>query len=269
MNARKMSNGGNGSMKRSIPPTLKPAVDARLNSAEVDWIKNAFLYISPRDVLTLHRIENLAEFVEVVAIRNTSSESVMFKIKTTSPEKFRVRPSMGVIPSGTTEIIRVYLQSEYKSSCSKEKFLLMALETENNNLETFTDLWKKVDREKKVEQKLRCRVHDDGSNDGFEKPERKTSSQHGLIDELRTECGRLRRTQFLLIMIVLVLFLTQTAILLYARSNQRALRAAIEELANKLNQQTQCANIASNPDTTTTTTTAQHEIPPVIYEEDL
>ncbi|KHJ77069.1 hypothetical protein OESDEN_23311 [Oesophagostomum dentatum] len=98
-------------MKRSIPQNLKPVVDARLNSPEVDWIKNAFLYICPRDVLTLHRVENMAEFVEVVAIRNTSTESVMFKIKTTSPEKFRVRPSMGLIAAGATEIIRVYLQS--------------------------------------------------------------------------------------------------------------------------------------------------------------
>ncbi|RCN30004.1 MSP domain protein [Ancylostoma caninum] len=69
------------------------------------------IHSSPRDVLTLHRVENLAEFLEVVAIRNTSTESVMFKIKTTSPEKFRVRPSMGVIPAGSTEVIRVYLQS--------------------------------------------------------------------------------------------------------------------------------------------------------------
>ncbi|CAJ0599080.1 unnamed protein product [Cylicocyclus nassatus] len=201
LNSRKMSN-GNGNVKRSIPQTLKPVVDARLNSPEVDWIKNAFLYICPRDVLTLHRVENFAEYVEVVAIRNTSTESVMFKIKTTSPEKFRVRPSMGTISPGSTEIIRVYLQSEYKTSCNREKFLLMALETENNNLETFTDLWKKVDREKKVEQKLRCRVNDDGSNDSPDKPERKISSGSHQIDQLRAECNALQRTVYLLVLIV-------------------------------------------------------------------
>ncbi|KAL6728073.1 hypothetical protein Aduo_009882 [Ancylostoma duodenale] len=267
LNARKMSN-GNGSVKRSIPQTLKPAVDARLNSPEVDWIKNAFLYISPRDVLTLHRVENLAEYLEVVAIRNTSTESVMFKIKTTSPEKFRVRPSMGVIPAGSTEIIRVYLQSEYKTSCSREKFLLMALETENNNLETFTDLWKKVDKDKKVEQKLRCRVSDDGSNDGSDKPERKisASSQHVVIDELRTECGRLQRVHYLLVMIVLILFLTQAALLIYARSNHSALRAAIEELGLKLNA-TQCPEPATEP--TPSPITTKYERPPDLYEEDL
>lgn len=53
----------------------------------------------------------------------------------------------------------------------------MALETENNNLETFSDLWKKSDNDKKVEQKLRCRINDDASSEGsnVDRLERKTS----------------------------------------------------------------------------------------------
>ncbi|RCN30003.1 hypothetical protein ANCCAN_24229 [Ancylostoma caninum] len=144
----------------------------------------------------------------------------------------------------------------------------MALETENNNLETFTDLWKKVDKDKKVEQKLRCRVNDDGSNDGSDKPERKTSasSQHAVIDELRTECGRLQRVHYLLVMIVLILFLTQAALLIYARSNHSALRASIEELALKLNE-SHCPEPMTVP--MPSPITPKYERPPDLYEEDL
>lgn len=35
----------------------------------------------------------------------------MFKIKTTSPEKFRVRPSAGIVQPNGTEVVRVYLQN--------------------------------------------------------------------------------------------------------------------------------------------------------------
>ncbi|VDL87039.1 unnamed protein product [Nippostrongylus brasiliensis] len=61
------------------------------------------------DTIVLKR--GIADYVDVVAVRNTSPSAVMFKIKTTSPEKFRVRPSTGCIAAGSTDIIRVYLQS--------------------------------------------------------------------------------------------------------------------------------------------------------------
>ncbi|VDM51598.1 unnamed protein product [Angiostrongylus costaricensis] len=121
----------NWSVKRNIPQCLKTVIDARLHSPETDWVKNAFLQISPRDVLNLSRIDNITDYVDIVIVRNISHVSVMFKIKTTSPEKFRVRPTTGVIPPESTEIIRAYLQSEYKDSCAREKFLLLALESEN------------------------------------------------------------------------------------------------------------------------------------------
>ncbi|VDM80037.1 unnamed protein product [Strongylus vulgaris] len=127
LNSRKMSN-GNGNVKRSIPPTLKPVVDARLNSPEPSRCPNA---APGRKLCRIRRSGRHSKYVNRV---------------------------------------------KYKTSCSREKFLLMALETENNNLETFTELWKKVDREKKVEQKLRCRVNDEGSSDNADKPERKISS---------------------------------------------------------------------------------------------
>ncbi|PIO73218.1 hypothetical protein TELCIR_04822 [Teladorsagia circumcincta] len=187
----------------------------------------------------------------------------MFKIKTTSPEKFRVRPSTGLIPAGSTDIIRVYLQNEYKNSCLKEKFLLMALETENNNLETFGELWKKAENDRKVEQRLKCRINDDASSEGSntEKVERKNSvsSQQEQIDRLRMHCEWLQRSQRMLMFATLTLFFALIVAVLYERSNHSALEAAIEMLAKKMNA-TEC-DAAPMP--------KQEVLPPITYEEDL
>ncbi|KAK5985937.1 Major sperm protein, partial [Trichostrongylus colubriformis] len=258
---RKVSN---GSVKRGIPPALKPAVEARLRSPDVDWIRNAFLQISPRDVLTLNRTDNNAnDYVDIVAVRNLSQSPVMFKIKTTSPEKFRVRPSTGFIPAGSTDIIRVYLQNEYKNSCSKEKFLLMALETDESNVEMFGELWKNADNEKKVEQKLKCRMIDDASSEGSntEKVVRKisTGTQQEQIDRLRMHCEWLQRSQRTLMFATLTLFFALVVLLMYEKSNYSTLEAAIEMLVKQINE-TECK---------ATSTTVKETLPPVTYEEDL
>ncbi|WKX99694.1 hypothetical protein Q1695_014512 [Nippostrongylus brasiliensis] len=264
---RKISNGS--TKQRSIPQNLKPMVEARLRSPDVDWIKNAFLHISPRDVLTLNRVEGIADYVDVVAVRNTSPSAVMFKIKTTSPEKFRVRPSTGCIAAGSTDIIRVYLQSEYRSSCSREKFLLMALETENNNLESFGELWKKADNDKKVEQKLRCRIADaDASSEGsnVDRLEGKPYSQQEQIDRLKTYCEQMQRSQRTLLLVVLTTFFALIVLLLYEQSNYSTLESAIETLTNKLaNFTCEVQSLAPPPQPAARTAA----LPPVSYEEDL
>uniref|UniRef100_A0A7I4YC42 Major sperm protein n=1 Tax=Haemonchus contortus TaxID=6289 RepID=A0A7I4YC42_HAECO len=258
---RKVSN---GSVKRGIPQNLKPMVEARMRSPDIEWIKNAFLHISPRDILTLNRLENNTDYVDVVAVRNVSQSPVMFKIKTTSPEKFRVRPSTGLIPAGTTDIIRVYLQNEYRNSCSREKFLLMALETESNNMEMFGDLWKNAEHSKKVEQKLRCRIADDASSEGSntEKIGRKTSisSQQEQIDRLRLHCEWLQRSQRMLMFATLTLFFALVVLLLYEKSNHAALETAVETLIKKLDVTATCESHSDSK---------RETLPPVSYEEDL
>ncbi|KAJ1374463.1 hypothetical protein KIN20_037152 [Parelaphostrongylus tenuis] len=256
----------NGSVKRSIPQCLKPVIDARLYSPETDWVKNAFLQISPRDVLNLSRIDNIIDFVDIVVVRNLSHVSMMFKIKTTSPEKFRVRPTTGVIPPESTEIIRVYLQSEYKDSCAREKFLLLALESENNNLETFGELWKNASSDKKVEHKLRCRVNDTGSGDGYgtDRTYKKTdtSSQQDQIDRLRVQCEVMQRAQFILVVAIFVLFLTLMAMVVNERSRYNTLEATVNIFSDKLKNTTECEKAPA-------AAAQQHRSSPITYEEDL
>ena len=68
-------------------------------------------YFSPRDEVTLNSVTGESDPVDVVALTNGGSKDVVYKIKITSPEKFRVRPSTGTVGPGKTEFVRVYLQN--------------------------------------------------------------------------------------------------------------------------------------------------------------
>lgn len=69
-----------------------------------------------------------------------------FQIKTTSPEKFRVRPSTGILAAGNSTTINVVLQSGPNVTLllNKDKFLVMCMEMSDLNLSQheIADLWK-------------------------------------------------------------------------------------------------------------------------------
>lgn len=68
------------------------------------------------------------------------------QIKTTSPEKFRVRPSTGILTPGSTITISVVLQSgpNVQLSLNKDKFLVMCMEINDLNAtpQDIADIWK-------------------------------------------------------------------------------------------------------------------------------
>ncbi|KAI3804385.1 hypothetical protein L1987_25879 [Smallanthus sonchifolius] len=69
-------------------------------------------------------------------VSNATDKSVAFKVKTTSPKKYFVRPNTGVIPPWDTCIIRVTLQAqlEYPPDMQcRDKFLLQSTPVPPNN----------------------------------------------------------------------------------------------------------------------------------------
>uniref|UniRef100_A0A0R3RV25 Major sperm protein n=1 Tax=Elaeophora elaphi TaxID=1147741 RepID=A0A0R3RV25_9BILA len=144
--------------RNGLPQALRPLAEARLNTPAKDYAKVKFLSICPRDELTLNHINGENDMVDVVVLKNDSAKNVAYKIKITSPEKFRVRPSTGTIAPGATEFIRVYLQNEFRNSVPREKLLLMAVETTEEGNENFGNVWKQSSEEARIEHKLRCRL---------------------------------------------------------------------------------------------------------------
>lgn len=67
------------------------------------------------------------------------------QIKTTSPEKFRVRPSSGTLALGASVTIHVLLQPGYQlPPLTRDKFLIMHLPVQSAGMSAaeIADLWK-------------------------------------------------------------------------------------------------------------------------------
>ena len=75
-----------------------------------------------------------------------SSGYVAFKVKTTAPEKYRVKPSFGCIESGGSKTVEVTVQPGYLMSAQKDRFLVMSvpLEEEPKSHDDLVDYWREL-----------------------------------------------------------------------------------------------------------------------------
>merc|ERR1712029_305316 len=55
------------------------------------------------------------DLVAKLLIQNVSSKPVGYKIKTTSPDKYRVRPSTGILASNITTSVEIHCQQVWSS----------------------------------------------------------------------------------------------------------------------------------------------------------
>ena len=109
-----------------------------------------FLY-SPRDALTFHAVPGEQDRIDFILLKNLGDRPLMYKIKTTSPENFRVRPSRGYLAPRDRTIVRIFLQQCSFTSCAlntqaiilafaegaaREKFLVAAAQMEINDMPT-------------------------------------------------------------------------------------------------------------------------------------
>lgn len=101
------------------------------------------LGITPSECIIFSKEGN--DTVGKFTIKNNHSENLAYKIKTTSPEKFRVRPSMGTLIPGNSQQISITLHDGYQyTTVNKEKFLVMCKIVTKSEMSTseLTDLWK-------------------------------------------------------------------------------------------------------------------------------
>lgn len=92
-------------------------------------------------------------------LTNSHNGPISYKIKTTSPEKFRVRPSMGVLLPNASQNISLLLLEGYKQpAAAKEKFLVMCIPVIKENLtpQEVSDLWRNTSNPEMEQHKLRC-----------------------------------------------------------------------------------------------------------------
>ncbi|KAM9845337.1 vesicle-associated membrane protein-associated protein A-like [Aulostomus maculatus] len=100
-------------------------------------------------------------FTDVVTtnlkLKNPSDRKVCFKVKTTAPRRYCVRPNSGVIDAGATVNISVMLQPfDYDpNEKSKHKFMVQTIFAPPN-VSDMDSLWKDAKPDDLMDSKLRC-----------------------------------------------------------------------------------------------------------------
>ncbi|KAH9622215.1 hypothetical protein KSS87_003419 [Heliosperma pusillum] len=91
-------------------------------------------------------------------LTNKTDHNVAFKVKTTHPKKYCVRPNVGVLSAGSTSVVKVGLQAqkEFPLAVPKDKFLIQCIKASSGlTVEDITSQMFRKDSDDVEEQKLR------------------------------------------------------------------------------------------------------------------
>ncbi|XP_026555184.1 vesicle-associated membrane protein-associated protein A isoform X1 [Pseudonaja textilis] len=99
-------------------------------------------------------------------LRNPSDRKVCFKVKTTAPRRYCVRPNSGIIDPGTSVTVSVMLQPfDYDpNEKSKHKFMVQTIFAPAN-ITDMEAVWKDAKSEELMDSKLRCVFEMPNEND--------------------------------------------------------------------------------------------------------
>uniref|UniRef100_A0A8C6T2G6 VAMP (vesicle-associated membrane protein)-associated protein B and C n=1 Tax=Neogobius melanostomus TaxID=47308 RepID=A0A8C6T2G6_9GOBI len=118
----------------------------------------------PEQVLLLepqHELKFRGPFSDVVTanlkLANPTDRNVCFKVKTTAPRRYCVRPNSGIIDAGTSINVSVMLQPfDYDpNEKSKHKFMVQSL-LAPPDMTDMEGVWKEAKPEELMDSKLRC-----------------------------------------------------------------------------------------------------------------
>lgn len=120
---------------------------------------DVLLQITPPDAISFSA--EGSEMTGIITLTNNDDKNISYKIKTTSPEKFRVRPSTGVLAPTETVAISVVLQPGYQmAGLSRDKFLIMNLPVETSEMspQELAELWKQTSGKSVGHHRLKCNL---------------------------------------------------------------------------------------------------------------
>ncbi|XP_022654658.1 vesicle-associated membrane protein-associated protein B/C-like [Varroa jacobsoni] len=109
----------------------------------------------------------------IMRLTNPSNKWICFKVKTTAPKKYCVRPTCGEIkPQSYTDVAVILQPVHYDpNDTQRHKFLVQSMNIENPTSVNHETLWKNAEPNKIMEAKLRCVL------ETFESKESHSSSQ--------------------------------------------------------------------------------------------
>ncbi|XP_055748821.1 vesicle-associated membrane protein-associated protein B-like isoform X1 [Salvelinus fontinalis] len=164
-----------------------------------------------------HELTFRGPFTDVITatlkLGNPTDRNVCFKVKTTAPRRYCVRPNSGIIDAGTSVNVSVMLQPfDYDpNEKSKHKFMVQSV-LAPYDMTDMEGVWKEAKPEELMDSKLRCafelplendKIHDSESNTNVSsapvKPElsslpksASSSLDDGEVKKITEECKRLQ-----------------------------------------------------------------------------
>ncbi|XP_056284440.1 motile sperm domain-containing protein 2 isoform X1 [Pseudoliparis swirei] len=117
--------------------------------------KGPLLDVSPAEELSFGSTET--EKKSLIILSNVTKNQVAFKVRTTAPEKYRVKPSSSCCEPGASVDIVVSIHGGSQAS-PQDRFLVMAAEMDNAGSQELAQFWKEVPKAKIMEHRLRCHV---------------------------------------------------------------------------------------------------------------
>ncbi|XP_037013373.2 motile sperm domain-containing protein 2 isoform X2 [Artibeus jamaicensis] len=136
-------------------------VDSKIKAFKkpLSVFKGPLLHISPAEELYFGSAES-GEKKTLIVLTNVTKNVVAFKVRTTAPEKYRVKPSNSSCDPGASVDIVVSPHGGLTVS-AQDRFLIMAAEMEQSSgtgPAELTQFWKEVPRNKVMEHRLRCHI---------------------------------------------------------------------------------------------------------------
>lgn len=122
---------------------------------------HSMMKLSPRDTIVFKN--DGAEVGSSFSLTNSHNGYIAYKIKTTAPEKTKVWPSVGVLASGKSEVIKLSLTATgqaQNAAAARIKFLIVCtpINTALMTPQELADLWKDMSKLSIEQHRLRCTV---------------------------------------------------------------------------------------------------------------
>lgn len=135
------------------------------------------LSLDPENTLTFCKNSSTTAPSKMLKLSNDSTTHVAFKVKTTAPKAYLVRPSAGVLAPQAQQEVQIILQAQTQAqggadqSNAPARFLVQAHAVQANDTVTRED-WTKFSKETIQEQKLNVVVeeHEGEESTNFEYP---------------------------------------------------------------------------------------------------
>ncbi|XP_018601226.1 vesicle-associated membrane protein-associated protein B-like isoform X2 [Scleropages formosus] len=149
-----------------------------------------------------HELRFRGPFTDVVTatlkLANPTDKNVCFKVKTTAPRRYCVRPNSGVIDAGTSINVSVMLQPfDYDpNEKSKHKFMVQSI-IAPADMTDMEGVWKEAKPEDLMDSKLRCVFELPSENEKTSEPSTLSKSVSSSLDDgevkkIMEECKRLQ-----------------------------------------------------------------------------